>query len=175
MVAKFCSRSHGQPLPGVRSVVMISIRRDISREGVMGAPELAKTDLCMPQDEVSAQRKQVTGFAVSTDWRQRLTVLRAADERSVSIRNSTGAVLRRTGFRHLSRLGPAALCARRNAWLRLWPAPRHRTGMPRPSDRRHEIAARGLGFEARRKPHAGDSDAGHNFRYRADPRCRDRD
>ena len=28
---------------------------------------------------------------------------------------------------------------------------------------------RGLGFKARRKPHAGDSDAGHDFRYRADP------
>src|SRR6267143_1575435 len=169
MVAKFCSRSHGQPLPGVRSVVMISIRREISREGVMGHRSLRKTKLCMPQDVVSAQRKRVTGFAVSTDWRERLTVLRAADERSVSIRNSTGAVLRRTGFRHVPRLGSAALCARRNAWLRLRPAPRHRTGMPRAPDQRHEIAERGLGFEARREPHAGDSDAGHDFRYRADP------
>src|SRR5205814_8956443 len=33
MVAKFCSRSQGQPEPGVRSAAMISIRREISREG----------------------------------------------------------------------------------------------------------------------------------------------
>ena len=39
MVAKFCSRSHGQPLPGVRSAVMISSRREISREGVMTHPK----------------------------------------------------------------------------------------------------------------------------------------
>src|SRR5207244_3731557 len=35
MVAKFCSRSHGQPVTGVRSAAMISISREISREGVM--------------------------------------------------------------------------------------------------------------------------------------------
>ena len=33
MVRKFCSRSHGQPLPGVRRAAMISIRREMSREG----------------------------------------------------------------------------------------------------------------------------------------------
>src|SRR5215831_2725501 len=33
MVAKFCSRSHGQPLPGVRSAAMISSSREISRDG----------------------------------------------------------------------------------------------------------------------------------------------
>jgi len=52
----------------------------------------------MPQDVLSAQRKRVTRFAVSTDWRKRLTVLRAADERSASTRNGTGAIFRRTGF-----------------------------------------------------------------------------
>src|ERR1700732_3280022 len=33
MVAKFCCRSHGQPVGGVRSAAMISISRAISREG----------------------------------------------------------------------------------------------------------------------------------------------
>src|SRR5258708_23279685 len=36
MVEKFCSRSHGHPLPGVRSIAMISSKREISREGVIG-------------------------------------------------------------------------------------------------------------------------------------------
>src|SRR5580700_4044790 len=35
MVAKFCSRSHGQPVFGVRSAAMIASRRPISREGVI--------------------------------------------------------------------------------------------------------------------------------------------
>src|SRR3981081_1845134 len=34
MVAKSCSRSQGQPVPGVRSLAMISSRREISRAGV---------------------------------------------------------------------------------------------------------------------------------------------
>src|SRR5579862_7060752 len=35
MVAKFCSRSHGQPVLGVRNAAMITSRRPISREGVI--------------------------------------------------------------------------------------------------------------------------------------------
>src|SRR5580704_12628035 len=35
MVAKFCSRSHGQPVLGVRNAAMIASRRPISREGVI--------------------------------------------------------------------------------------------------------------------------------------------
>src|SRR3569833_3575774 len=35
MVAKGCSMSHGQPVTGVRSAAMISIRREMSRDGVM--------------------------------------------------------------------------------------------------------------------------------------------
>src|SRR5262245_25751871 len=37
MVAKLCSRSHGQPEPGVRSAAMMSIRTEMSREGFMPA------------------------------------------------------------------------------------------------------------------------------------------
>src|SRR5438045_3609523 len=33
MVSKVCSRSHGQPEPGVRSAAMISISRAMSRDG----------------------------------------------------------------------------------------------------------------------------------------------
>src|SRR5437016_6027592 len=36
MLAKSCCRSHGQPVPGVRSAAMISIRRPMSREGFSG-------------------------------------------------------------------------------------------------------------------------------------------
>src|SRR5260370_10481460 len=41
IVAKVCSRSHGQPLPGVRSAAMSPMRHAMSREGVMpGSPTL---------------------------------------------------------------------------------------------------------------------------------------
>src|ERR1700688_40490 len=35
MVAKFCSKSQGQPVLGVRNAAMIASRRPISREGVI--------------------------------------------------------------------------------------------------------------------------------------------
>src|SRR5262245_65152296 len=35
MVSKVCSRSHGQPVPGVRNAAMISSSRVMSREGVI--------------------------------------------------------------------------------------------------------------------------------------------
>src|SRR6267154_3411533 len=38
MLAKSCSRSHGQPEPGVRSAAMISRSREISREGIIEGP-----------------------------------------------------------------------------------------------------------------------------------------
>src|ERR1700709_616991 len=61
MVAKFCSRSHGQPLPGVRSVAMISSKRKISREGVI--VHLAWRRLgFMPQDARPSQRNEPEGL-----------------------------------------------------------------------------------------------------------------
>ena len=47
---KFCSRSHGQPLPGVRSAAMISSKPEISREGVMMHRSVGGTGPGMPQD-----------------------------------------------------------------------------------------------------------------------------
>src|ERR1700741_3454847 len=38
MLAKFCSRSQGQPVTGVRSAAITSIRPKISREGFMSFP-----------------------------------------------------------------------------------------------------------------------------------------
>src|SRR5262245_48552317 len=35
MLSKVCSRSHGQPVPGVRNAAMISSSRVMSREGVI--------------------------------------------------------------------------------------------------------------------------------------------
>src|SRR4051794_3504422 len=35
MVSKVCSRSQGQPLPGVRNAAMMARRRSMSREGVI--------------------------------------------------------------------------------------------------------------------------------------------
>ena len=61
------------------------------------------------------------------------------------IRDRPGAVLRRTGFRHLPGMGAATLCARRNARLRLRAASRHRACMPRRSARRHEVVALAIG------------------------------
>src|SRR6185312_618569 len=43
MVAKFCSRSHGHPVCGVRRACMISIRREISRDGFMRRPYQTQT------------------------------------------------------------------------------------------------------------------------------------
>src|SRR5262245_61375915 len=37
MVAKLCSRSHGQPVPGVRSAAMMSMSRAMSWDAVMGS------------------------------------------------------------------------------------------------------------------------------------------
>src|SRR5947209_7700526 len=46
MVAKLCSRSHGQPLPGVRSAAISSMRRAMSREAVMSpAPAIRIRDI----------------------------------------------------------------------------------------------------------------------------------
>jgi hypothetical protein len=39
MVAKFCAKSHGHPVPGVRSIAMISMSRAMSREGVTVMPD----------------------------------------------------------------------------------------------------------------------------------------
>ena len=44
MVAKFCSRSHGQPVPGVRSAAMISISRAMSREASRASSERSQDD-----------------------------------------------------------------------------------------------------------------------------------
>ena len=94
----------------------------------------------------------------------------------LQIRNRAGAVLRRTGFRHLPCLGAAALRARRDARLRLRAAPRHRTWRAATAC---STACRSLradwAAKTRREPHAGDSDAGRDFRHRADARRRDRD
>ena len=49
-LAKFCSRSHGQPLPGVRSAAMISSRPEISREGFMLHRCVRGSGPGMPQD-----------------------------------------------------------------------------------------------------------------------------
>src|SRR5580693_3404527 len=52
MVAKFCSRSHGQPVFGVRSAAMMASRRSISREGIIGGSrKFARTVSDRPQRE----------------------------------------------------------------------------------------------------------------------------
>src|SRR5471032_3210040 len=101
MLAKSCSRSQGQPVSGVRSVAMISSRREISREGVMKHRSLLGrlglyAACCAP---IPAKRAERAAF--STDWRRGLKVLMAAHERPIARRNRAGAVLRRTGFHHL--------------------------------------------------------------------------
>src|ERR1700694_3633503 len=57
MVEKFCSRAHGQPLPGVRSIAMISSKPEISREGVI-AHLASRRSGFMPQDTRPSQRNE---------------------------------------------------------------------------------------------------------------------
>src|SRR5438874_12310462 len=61
MVAKFCSRSQGQPVPGVRNAAMISMSRPMSRDGVMGHP---KNDRRPYQSAIAA----ATGPAARNLW-----------------------------------------------------------------------------------------------------------
>src|SRR6202790_4424114 len=147
MVAKSCSRSQGHPVPGVRSIAMISSRREISREGVMEHRSLlGRSGLyaacCAP---IPAKRGERA--ALSTDWRRGLMVLMAAHERSIAKRDRPGAVFRRPGFGDLPRLGAGALCPRRNARLCLWPAPCRRTRMPRSPAVGDQILAGRLGHQ----------------------------
>src|SRR5689334_3792895 len=108
---------------------MISMRREMSREGVMGISVACKNRplYAASRRPIPAERPEIE--AVSTGWPAGQRMLMARYERSTIVRNRAGAVLRRAGFHHLPGLGPAALRARRNARLRLRPAPRHRAGM----------------------------------------------
>src|SRR6185369_6350742 len=145
IVAKSCSRSHGQPVTGVRSAAMISMRREISREGVMAFPSAWENEPLYAASgaTIPAERTEIGQFppigltARECYW--------PPYERPIIVRNRTGAVFRRAGFHHLPGLGLAALCPRRNARLQLRPAPRDRAGMPRPAAVGHHIAAAGLG------------------------------
>src|SRR4029077_6299799 len=69
MVAKSCSRSQGQPLPGVRNAAMISSRREISREWVMmrhGLCERGVFKPCMPQYPPRSQHNERGDRWIST-------------------------------------------------------------------------------------------------------------
>src|SRR4051812_19489197 len=108
---------------------MISIRREISLEGVMAFPSWEETvALCRRRraDPSGTNRNR----AISTGWPHRAGMLMAPHERPIIVRNRAGAVFGRAGFHHLPRLGAAALCLRRNARLRLWPASLDRARMP---------------------------------------------
>src|SRR5947208_8279538 len=48
MVSKLCCRSHGHPVPWVRSAAMISISRAMSREGVIARSRGKRTRRCGP-------------------------------------------------------------------------------------------------------------------------------
>src|SRR3954469_10088536 len=83
MVAKFCSRSQGQPVTGVRSAAMISIRREMSREGVIAGQSPGSQALCQKRAPVprAARRNRV----ISTGWRAGLaSSVRNAKARAMS-------------------------------------------------------------------------------------------
>src|ERR1700716_2594217 len=102
IVAKSCSRSHGQPVTGARSAAMISSNREISREGVMGIPvgdQKGGRWLYAASDRpIPAERAQIA--LISTDWPAGPGVVMGPNERPHAIRNRAGAVFRRTGFHH---------------------------------------------------------------------------
>src|SRR5690348_10658268 len=58
MVSKVCSRSHGQPEPGVRKAAMISMRRAMSRDGftALSVPDSHKTYYGIFVDILRSQR-----------------------------------------------------------------------------------------------------------------------
>src|SRR3954454_5336238 len=83
MVAKFCWRSQGQPVTGVRSAAMISIRREMSREGVIAGLSPGSQALCQKRAPVpsAARRNSV----ISTGWQARLASrVRSAKARAMS-------------------------------------------------------------------------------------------
>ena len=65
MVAKFCSKSHGQPVFGVRSAAMISISRAISREGVMKAFQVMAESYQTPRRAANGAGRLLTNTAPS--------------------------------------------------------------------------------------------------------------
>src|SRR4030081_703443 len=68
MDAKSCSRSQGQPVPGVRSLAMISSRREISREGVIMHQAWNSSGLYDAR-RLYIPAERGLGAALSTDWR----------------------------------------------------------------------------------------------------------
>ena len=175
MVAKFCSRSHGQPLPGVRSAAMISSRREISREGVMALPRSERGSGLMPQRRARPSETSRAGGCFPP-------IGPAVDEcyghaMSDQLQTETALVLFSGGQDSATCLAWALQRFARVEMLGFDYGQRHaiELRMPGPPARRHEITARGLGRKARREPYAGNSDSGRYLRHRADARCRDRD
>ena len=78
MVAKFCSRSQGQPVTGVRSAAMISIRREMSREGVIAgqSPDLVRPYAKSGPPFPAARRNR----PISTDWLAAAAMLKRGHE-----------------------------------------------------------------------------------------------
>ena len=64
MVRKVCSRSQGQPVPGVRSAAMISISRAMSREGFTGW----RASSAGAGDRSKADRRRRTGLCRAVEF-----------------------------------------------------------------------------------------------------------
>src|SRR5271156_1072211 len=63
MVEKFCSKSHGQPVFGVRNAAMMSRRRAIWREGGIARGRSLITDAITPTSLPAKQRQISTDHA----------------------------------------------------------------------------------------------------------------
>src|SRR4051794_23076060 len=70
MLAKFCSRSQGQPVPGVRSAAMISIRWAISREACIAPISCFRAPLPIMQVPPS----DCHGYRLNLGWSRAYTV-----------------------------------------------------------------------------------------------------
>src|SRR5689334_10317712 len=75
MVAKLCSRSHGQPEPGVRSAAMISRRAAMSRDGFMRASLRLRPDRSKSAGVARCRRS-----AAHRKWHKNVSAL-AANQR----------------------------------------------------------------------------------------------
>ena len=141
----------------------------------MGFPSLGRTSRFMPQAVRPIPAKRAEIEAISTDWPRGA---RNANGPAMSDQSSseTALVLFSGGQDSTTCLAWALQRFARVEMLGFGYGQRHAIELEC-RDRLlvgHQIAAAGLGGKARREPYAGDSDAGRDFRHRADARCRDR-
>src|SRR5579883_1520837 len=108
MVAKFCSKSQGQPVTGVRSLAMMSSRALISRDGFMAAgSSRGDVPVCRNMRGDPSQTPLISTLSPGVLSGRHEPCF---DSDRFFDPNRPCAVFRRPGFHHLPGLGTVALC-----------------------------------------------------------------